>query len=242
VIDREVDIPTPHGTMNTFVTHPEEGGPHPVVLFYMDAPGKREELHDMARRLGTAGYFVVLPNLFYRDTREFSIFSGDPAHTREAMFALMASLSDELVLSDTAALFDFVEADPAADASRIGCVGYCMGGPFSFAVACAHPDRIRAAASVYGVRLFGPGSSAGRADRATAELYFACAEFDEWMPAEMVDGLEQHLADIGANARVERYPGVHHGFAFPGRGEAYDKTAAERHWERLHALFDRNLA
>jgi carboxymethylenebutenolidase len=40
---------------------------------------------------------------------------------------------------------------------------------------------------------------------------------------------------------VERYPGVHHGFAVPGRGPIYDKAAAERHWERLHALFARNL-
>src|SRR5262245_30233997 len=66
MIDRELDIQTADGAMNTFVTHPEEGGPHPVVLFYMDAPGKRGELHDMARRLGSVGYFVVLPNLYYR--------------------------------------------------------------------------------------------------------------------------------------------------------------------------------
>jgi carboxymethylenebutenolidase len=241
MIDRDVDIATPHGTMNAFVTHPEEGGPHPVVLFYMDAPGKREELHDMARRLGTAGYVVVLPNLYYRDVREFNVFSGDPAHSREAMWTLMSSLSDELVASDTAALFDFVDRDPAADATRIGCVGYCMSGPFSFAMACTYPDRIRTAASVYGVRLFGPGSSADRVTAATGELYFACAEFDEYAPADMIDGLEGHLAAIGANARVERYPGVHHGFAFPGRGPIYDKDAAERHWERLHALFRRNL-
>ena len=58
----------------------------------------------------------------------------------------------------------------------------------------------------------------------------------------MIDDLEAYLADIGANARVERYPGVHHGFAFPQRGSLYDKAAAERHWERLHALFARNLA
>ena len=57
--------------MNTFITHPEEGGPHPLVLFLMDAPGKREELHDMARRLGTAGYHVMLPNLYYRRVRDF---------------------------------------------------------------------------------------------------------------------------------------------------------------------------
>jgi len=157
------------------------------------------------------------------------------------MWELMASLDDDRVISDTAALCSTVDADPAADATRIGCMGYCMSGPYSFAVACAYPDRIRAAASLYGIRLFGPGSPADRAVEARAELYFACAELDEWAPSEMVDGLEGHLAAIGANARVERYPGVHHGFAFPSRDGAYDKVAAERHWERLHALFSRNL-
>jgi carboxymethylenebutenolidase len=227
--------------MNTFITHPEEGGPHPVVFFYMDAPGKREELHDMARRLGTVGYYVMLPNLYYRSTREFNVFSGDPAHSREMLVTLMSSMTDAMVVSDTAALFVHADGDAAADSSRVGCVGYCMSGPFSFAVAGTYPDRIRAAASVYGVRLFGKGSPARLADKVRGELYFACAEFDEYAPSEMIDGLEAHLAEIGANARVERYPGTHHGFAFPDRGTIYDKQAAERHWERLHALFARNL-
>jgi carboxymethylenebutenolidase len=58
----------------------------------------------------------------------------------------------------------------------------------------------------------------------------------------MVDGLEAHLKAVGATARVERYPGVHHGFAFQRRGAVYDRDAAEHHWERLFALFARNLA
>jgi carboxymethylenebutenolidase len=36
------------------------------------------------------------------------------------------------------------------------------------------------------------------------------------------------------------YMGVHHGFAFPQRW-CYDKLAAERHWERLIALYRRRL-
>ena len=71
MIERELDIVTAGGAMNTFITHPEEDGPHPLVVFLMDAPGKREELHDMARRLGTVGYYVMLPNLYYRRVREF---------------------------------------------------------------------------------------------------------------------------------------------------------------------------
>ncbi len=240
MIDQHIEIPTRDGAMNTFVTHPEEGGPFPVVFFYMDAPGKREELHDMARRLGSGGYYVVLPNLYYRTVTEFDFTAGVPDETRARMFELMATLDDDLVESDTAAMFAHIDADPAADASRVGCVGYCMSGPFSFGMACRYPDRIKAAASIYGVRLFGAGSSAEIADRATGELYFACAEHDPYAPQEMVDGLASHLRSIGANARVEWYPDTHHGFAFPQR-PVYDKAAAERHWERLCALFDRNL-
>ncbi|MBI5090502.1 MAG: dienelactone hydrolase family protein [Actinobacteria bacterium] len=240
MIEHHIDLPARDGAMNTFVTHPEEGGPFPVVLFYMDAPGKREELHDMARRLATVGYYVVLPNLYYRWTREFDLITGTSGETRTRMFELMHSLSDDMVASDTEALFAHIDADPRADASRVGCVGYCMSGPFVFAMACTFPDRIRAAASVYGVRLFGEGSPAPLAPKATGELYFACAEFDEYAPLDMVDALEQHLIACGANARVERYPGAHHGFAFPLR-PVYDKAAAERHWERLFALFDRTL-
>jgi carboxymethylenebutenolidase len=240
MIDRHLDLATRDGAMNTFVTHPEEGGPHPVVFFYMDAPGKREELHDMARRLGTAGYYVVLPNLYYRSVREFDYTQGEPAETRRRMFELMGTLDDARIASDTIALLAHVDADPAADAHRIGCVGYCMSGPFAFAMAGTFPDRIRAAASVYGVRLFGEGSPAHLASKVRGELYFACAEHDDYAPPAMVEGLAAHLAEVGTNARVEWYPGVHHGFAFPQR-PVYDKPAAERHWERLHALFDRTL-
>lgn len=240
MIDHHLDITTADGQMNTFITHPEEGGPHPVVFFYMDAPGKREELHDMARRLGTAGYYVVLPNLYYRSTREFDLVTGTRGETREQMFELMMGLGDRKVASDTEALFAHVDADPAADSSRIGCMGYCMSGPFSFAMACTFPDRIRAAASIYGVRLFGDNSPAVHADRVRGELYFACAETDEYAPKETVDALAAHLATLPVRHRIEWYPGTHHGFAFPLR-PVYDKLAAERHWERLHDLFRRTL-
>jgi carboxymethylenebutenolidase len=241
MIEQDLDIPTAHGMMNTFITHPEEGGPHPVVFFYMDAPGKREELHDMARRLGTAGYYVMLPNLYYRSRRDFNVFGDDPSQTREVMFELIQGLSDYMVTSDTNALFAHVDHEPAADATRVGCMGYCMSGPFSFAMAGTFPERIKAAASLYGVRLFGDKSPAHLASNVKGELYFACAEHDEYAPMEMVDALEAHLISIGANARVERYPGAHHGFAFPTRGTVFSKHDAERHWERLHDLFRRNL-
>lgn len=243
MVEHHIDIRTADGLMNTFVTHPEEGGPHPVVLFYMDAPGKREELHDMARRIATTGYCVVLPNLYYRKTREFIMVRDEEGFKR--MFAMMEHLTTDLVMRDTQAMLDYVDGLPAAKADAVGAVGYCMSGPFVFAAAGHYPERIRCAASIYGVRLAtdDPSSPHLLSARVKGELYFACAETDKYAPKEMVDRLEAHLKSVpGLRSRVEWYPGTEHGFAFPLREGIYNKPGSERHWERLFALFRRNLS
>lgn len=224
--------------MNTFVTHPDGRGPFPIVVFYMDAPGKREELHDMARRLASAGYYVMLPNLYYRRVREFVMVPD----ARPEMMAHMNSLSNSMVCEDTAALFAFAAEDGAARGGPAGCVGYCMSGPFAFAAAAAFPDRMAAAASIHGVRLCTDALDSPHldADRIAAELYFACAEHDDWAPAEMIRSLDEHLTRAGAKYRIEWYPGTYHGFVFPAR-PVYDPAAADRHWDRILDLFKRNL-
>jgi carboxymethylenebutenolidase len=242
LIEHHIDLQTRDGLMNTFITYPEEGGPFPVVLFYMDAPGKREELHDMARRLGTAGYYVVLPNLYYRTVREFKLVRDEPGMKR--MFELMHMLSIEMVMQDTQAMLAYVDKQPGADASNLGAVGYCMSGPFVFAAAARFPDRFKCAASIYGAGLVTdkPDSPHLGASKIKGEMYFACAETDIYAPPEVIASLDAHLKESGIRHRVEYYPGTHHGFAFPLRQGIYHHASGERHWERLFALFRRNLA
>jgi carboxymethylenebutenolidase len=241
MIDRELDIQTGDGAMNTFVTHPEEGGPHPVVLFYMDAPGKRGELHDMARRLGSVGYFVVLPNLYYRRDRDFKMGTGDDA--RRIMFEHMNTLDRTKILTDTEAMLKFVAGETAARTDQVGVVGYCMSGPFVFWAAAEHPDRVAAAASFHGVRLCtdSPESPHRYADKIKGELYVGCAQTDSYAPPEMIAALDAHLRTTPVRYRIETYPDTQHGFVFPKREGMYQKAGAERHWERLIALFRRNL-
>lgn len=244
MIERQLDIATADGAMSTFVVHPDRGGPHPAILFFMDAPGIREELRDMARRLASGGYYVMLPNMYYRhETAEIWPIPMNPdAPERKRMFELMESLDIPIVMEDAGALLAFAEKDVAADTGRVGAVGYCMSGRYAINLASRHPDTVKAAASVYGVRLVTErDDSPHRAGAKTgAELYFACAETDHWMPLEQIPDLEAGLKGDGARAEVEIYPGTDHGFAFPQR-PVYDKAAAERHWERLNSLFQRNL-
>jgi carboxymethylenebutenolidase len=242
MIEQHLDIQTDDGAMNTFVVHPEEGGPHPVVLFYMDAPGKREELHDMARRLASVGYFVVLPNLYYRRSRDFKLRDRTEPAMAE-MFEHMGSLDAGTTRRDTQAMLRFVDAQPDADASRVGIVGYCMSGPFAVWASAAFPDRIACMASVYGANMVTdkPDSPHRVVASLACESYFACAEIDRWAPPADVEQLKAALDATSAPHRVEVYPGVHHGFAFPLRAGIYDQPAAERHWERLFSLFERRL-
>src|SRR5690349_19770340 len=242
MIDSQVDIPTKDGATTTFITHPERGGPFPVIIFYMDAPAIREELRDMARRLGTSGYYVMLPNMYYRaGVMELGPIPADPeSPERKRMFELMHSLSIPLVMEDTKALLAYAEGQKAANTKIVGTVGYCMSGRYAINAATHFPDRVKAAASVYGVQLATdqPDSPHLAASKTKAELYFACAETDSYAPQEIIDKVAAGMK--GSKNEVEVYPGTHHGFAFPKR-PVYDRDAAERHWERLLALYRRNL-
>jgi carboxymethylenebutenolidase len=211
-----------------------------VIIFFMDAPGIREELRDMARRLGSVGYYVLLPNLYYRSgVEELGPYIGEAhAATRQKLMALMATLNISMVMEDTDALLAFAGEDGAASKGPIGGVGHCMSGRYAGNAAVRHRARIRASASIYGTALVTdqPDSPHLAVRRTDARLYFACAETDQYAPLEMIDKLRSEIDIHGGNAEVEIYPGTHHGFAFPQR-PAYNKPAAERHWERLFSLF-----
>ena len=237
MIERQIDIDTGQGAMGCFIDIRAREGPFPVVLFFMDAPAIREELRDMARRIATVGYYVMLPNLYYR-----SRVNELAGVARETMMALMESLTIAKVMDDAAVLIAFANADPAAADGPIGAIGYCMSGQFAVNAAARWPQRIAAAASLYGVRLVteAPDKSTQGSRQGQRRALFACAETDAWAPLTMVELLAETLEADGVNAEVEVYPGVQHGFAFPQRA-VYDKPAAERHWERLFALFRRRL-
>jgi carboxymethylenebutenolidase len=173
---------------------------------------------------------------------ELGPLPADPeAPERKRMFALMSSLSIPLVMEDTKALLAHAETDKAANTDIVGSVGYCMSGRYAINAATHFPACVKAAASIYGVQLATgePDSPHLAVPKTKAELYFGCAETDVYAPPEIIAKVREGMK--GSNNEVEIYPGTHHGFAFPKR-PVYDRDAAERHWERLLALYRRNLS
>ena len=240
-----LDIATNDGAMETFVCRPERGDPCPPVLMLMDAPGIRDELYDMARRLGTAGYAVILPNLYYRAGRDTKygpdvLKHGSEEHGR--MRAVRTKMTIPPIMDDVQAMFEFIDSRKDIKKGPVGTHGYCMSGPYSLAAAARYPDRIAAAASFYGTWLVSDAVESPHLNlgKAKGELYISCAEHDELAPPDMVKELKRLFDASGAKGELEIHMGVHHGFAFPQRW-CYDKPAAERHWERLIALYRRRL-
>jgi carboxymethylenebutenolidase len=159
------------------------------------------------------------------------------------MFAHMDSLNAHTTKVDTAAMLAFVDAQPAAKASHIGAVGYCMSGPIVVWAAGQFPDRLRSIASIHGANMAtdAPDSPHRVVDKIRCESYFGCAEIDRWAPPADIEKLKTALETAGTQHRIEWYPAAEHGFVFPQRTGAYMQSAAERHWERLFSLFDRTL-
>lgn len=241
LITDDITVVTDDGELGVHVVHPAEGGPYPVVLFLMDAPGKRPLLHRMAAVIASHGYYVMLPNLYYRDTPSFELdFSSRSSFER--MSELMFRVSSRMVVADARALLAHASTDPAAEPDEVGVVGYCMSGPFSIRLAAEMADVVTCAASFYGVRLVvDKDDSPHRGLPAiSGEIYVAAAEFDDYVPLTMIDEFEAARASAGTRGRVEVYWGTRHGFAFDDR-PAYDAAADGRHWQELLGLFARNL-
>lgn len=247
MIEAIVDIDTPDGAMETFICRPERGDPAPAVFMLMDAPGIREELYDMARRLAATGFAVLLPNLYYRagrDTKYDStvLTAGSPEQVR--MRATRTHMTIPPAMADVEALFKYIDAAAGISGKAVGIHGYCMSGPYALAAAARFPDRIAAAASFYGTWLVNDEAEESphrTLSQTRGEIYISCAEFDHLAPLDMVAKLKALFDGSGARGELEIHDGVHHGFAFPGRW-CYDRPAAERHWERLIALYRRNLS
>ena len=247
MIENFINITTKDGLIDTFEVMPDEGGPFPAIIIYMDAPAIREELRDMARRLASMGYYVLLPNLFYRVGKEgkypftFNKIREDKSHFT-AMIKTMDDTTNELVVSDTKYILEFLDNKKGIMHEGYGAVGYCMSGQYIVSIASVYSNKFSAAASFYGVKIMtdkedSPHLGAGKI---TANLYLAFAEKDSWVDDEALKNIEEHFEKNTLNFRMEIYEGTEHGFAFPDR-HTYHKKGAETHWSRIHDLFQKHL-
>jgi carboxymethylenebutenolidase len=240
----DVSIPTPEGDARAFVFTPDTGdGPWPATILYMDAPAIRPAMFEMGERLAQAGYYVLLPDVFWRaapypplDIRK--AFGGDPEMA--ALFArLRASTDAEKQMADTKSYLDWLTHQPQAIADRVGVTGYCMGGGIAMRAAGTFPGRIVAAASFHGGNLATDEANSPHllAREMRAKILVAGADEDRHFDAAQCERLDKALDDAGLDADVSIWTGLKHGWV-PTDMPVHDAAGAERHWKALIDLFD----
>ncbi|KPM51605.1 dienelactone hydrolase [Frankia sp. R43] len=238
------DVVTADGVLDTYLFAPGGGTPVPVVIMLPDAFGVRDTVLGMAQRLSGSGYLVAVPNIFYRTdeatTGSVSTDFSDPS-LRAKMGDRFTRATPPAVMADLGSLLDALASEPGAVAGPAGIIGYCIGGRLAFTAATALGERIAAAASIHGGGLAtdDPSSPYHQAGQIQGALYIAAARDDshhtEADHARLLAALDEAKVDYEA----EVLPALH-GFAMPDFA-VYDEAAAQRHWERSLALFDRTL-
>ncbi|MFE0905944.1 dienelactone hydrolase family protein [Streptomyces rochei] len=238
---KTLQIPTADGQADAFAAFPDHGEQHPGVLMYADGFGIRPVLREMARELAGHGYYVLVPNLFYRHgpapVIELPEHIGEEA--RPAVFAQLMPLIEahtpERVLSDADAYLRFLTAQPEVSAGPVAVTGYCIGGLLATRTAAAHPGQVAALAAFHGpVGVDGPDSLS----KLTADVHFGHAESD--LTPEALGELNKALDAAGVGYTSEIYSGTVHGFTMSDT-DAFNPAALQLHWDRLLPLLGRTL-
>lgn len=211
---------------------PPKGG----VLVVQEAFGVNDHIEDVCRRFAAEGWLAVAPHLFHR-TGDPKLGYTDMTPVREHM----GSLTTETILEDIDTALAHFEA-AGIPPSKVGIVGFCMGGTVALAVA----TRRDLGASV---TFYGGGTSTGRfgfdplieeAARLRAPWLGLFGDRDQGIPVEDVEQLRTAAATAGPETEVVRYPDAGHGFHCDQRADYHPASAADA-WQRTLDWFDRHL-
>lgn len=212
------------------------------VIVYMDAFGLRPAMDEIGEHLANAGYVTLIPDLFYRNA-PYGPFDAKTAFknedTAKQLRGMIGETTQAMTISDTKAFLD-VLADHGV--TKVGTVGYCMGGARALNAAAHYPDQILAAASFHGGNLASDAEDSPHkaAARIKARIYVGSAGVDRSFPPEQSARLAEALRTAEVDHIIENYVGMAHGWAVSDH-DIYDPRGAERAWKRLLGLFSETL-
>ena len=246
VTESDVVIGMADGSCDAALFRPTGGGRWPGIVIFADALGLRPVFRDMGRRLAAEGYTVIVPNPFYR-TRKAPVLSGpfdfSKPDDRAKLVGLMAPLNTATKTRDGTTYVAYLATLPQVKtATKIGVVGYCMGGPYTILTAAAAPERVAAGVSLHGANLVTdkPDSPHLLIPKLKASYYFGIATNDDQRQPDAKDKLREAFTAAHLPAKIEVYDGCQHGWCVSD-GMVYNKVGAERAYDQEIALYKKVL-
>lgn len=225
-----------HGETVHFASTPGEGegylvlpgtkGKHPAVIVIQEFWGLNDWVRDQADRFAKQGYVALAPDLYRGKS------TTDPNVGHE----LMRGLPEDRAVADLKGAFDYLASRSDVDPSRIGVIGWCMGGGYALQLAIAEP-RIAAAVINYGHLVTDPNTIS----TIRPPILGNFGANDRGIPPDDVRAFDAALKSAGKQSDIKIYPGAGHAFMNPNNKGGYVKAAANDAWSRIDAFFARTL-
>ena len=207
-----------------YLARPEGDGPFPAIVVIHEIFGLNDNICDIARRFAGQGYAALAVDLFAGRNRAVCMF--------RFLGGILFNSLDHGGIRDLKAALSYLAGQPGVDAARLGAVGFCLGGSFAVAWACAD-DRLKAIAPYYGMN-----------PRPLAAVARACPVVGSYPDPDITTKagrlLDMELDKYGVPHDLKIYSGARHSF-FNDQGQNYDPAAAEDSWQRVLAFFDEHI-
>ncbi len=213
------------GATHAFVAWPGGHRAAPVVIVVHEWWGLNAQIRRTARQLARQGYVAVVPDLYH----------GQVAGDAEGAHELSRGLEDKDALADLDATMAWLATEPRTRESRIGVMGFCMGGRIAELMGL-HSDHIAAVVMFYGR----PITDAAELAKLHAPLMGHFGGEDRGIPAERVAKLEEGLKEAGKDAQIFTYPGAGHAFMNDSR-DSFHPDAAKQAWARTLSFLGQQL-
>jgi carboxymethylenebutenolidase len=194
-----LEIDTGTGLMPVHVWEPA-GGDGPGLLLLQEIFGVTDYIQDRAAQLAALGYYVVVPEIFWR--LDDVDLDPDAPDLLDRAIAVLGRLDWAAAVSDSVAALEYLRGRDTA----VGVIGFCFGGGLGFNVAAvSSPDVL---VSYYGSAL---PNLLDLAPKVTATSLHHFGDADDYLTPATVDKIVAALGD----AEVYRYPGAGHAFDNP---------------------------
>jgi carboxymethylenebutenolidase len=213
-------------TVAAYMAEPATEGRHPALIVIHEWWGLTDWIKEDAREFADSGYVALAVDL-YRGA-----LTGDP---KEA-YKLATSVPHRRAMADLQAAFDYLASLKEVDPKRIGVIGWCMGGSYSFQAAASLP---KLAACVINYGMVDTNSLVVGKIRCPVLCNFA--ELDKTYTPELGEAFTRVMKAEEKEVEFYIYPGVNHAFMNPNNPSVYNEAQALKAWNRIFAFLHKTL-
>lgn len=214
------------GKGSGYLVEPEGKGRHPGLIVIQEWWGLNDWVRDQAERYAKEGYVALAPDLY----------RGKIAKTPDEAHELMRGMPEDRAMADLKAAFRYLADRKDVDASRIGVIGWCMGGGFALDLALAEP-KIAATVINYGHLATDPASIA----KIHSPILGNFGAQDRGIPPADVRAFEAALKKDGKSSNIKIYEGAGHAFMNPNNKTGFVKQAADDAQARIDKFLRETL-